>query len=470
MTVKMRTRNKSLAEPKSTVYQSVLYSLDSSAPTYQQWGTASTVTSTTSAVAGISGNKQCIDWVRSDYKSRIKSGEIINNPCTITTQKIENSVCYREAGYWKYSPVCTFSSNNPNYVPPNDVPLYQKGLIYSGTRPSSVYLGDPASPNTWTLQMPTLSNEQDLIDEVVTEAYSKIDTSDVSALVSIGEARETIKFLADSALRLIKLYKAVRSLNFKAIRSNMSISDFGKRYLEYRYAINPLVREMDDYFQATFIKRSWPVRNTFRAYRVGSIINDIANPYVCFNSSTYGTLTAKEYATLEYIIRAGVLCAIDLEKVDRYGLTNLATSALDLVPLSFIADWFFNISQTLAAHLPHAGTKQLASWYTISKAEVRTKQVIASTTPSSATVSFVTYDNVINDLRNCFISNVKETYQRVADPELRLFPQFKVHLDGWKLLDLGLIIKQLAYTPSKQTFVKRRRLATIEVDNKTLVW
>lgn len=470
MTVFMRNRVKSLTEPVSTDYHLSTYTLDSSADRpYREYGTKETITSQGTSVAGRTGSKTCIDWIRSDYRQRIKAGEIINNPCEITLCEFVDQPFDRQVGYWNILPVIQFSSNDPNYVPPTDIPFYKRGWLFWGTRPSSVYLGAPSDPLTWTLPMPSIPDEQGLIDEVVTEAYSKVDTSEVSALVSIGEARETIKFLADSALRLIKLYKAVRSLNFAAIRKNMTIAEFGKRYLEYRYAINPLVREMDDYFQAVFVKKSYPVRQTFRSWKAGTIF-DSGSPYLVYNSATYGTATAREEASVEYIIRAGVLCDIDLEKVDRYGLKNIAVSALDLVPLSFIADWFFNISQTLAAHMPNAGTRQLASWYSISKKERRVKHVIATTTPSTVVSGGVTYLNVVNSWNNCRIEKNVHTYRRIADPDLRTFPQLKISLDGWKLLDLGLIVKQLITIPPAKTFVKRRKLSTIEINNKTLVW
>lgn len=248
----------------------------------------------------------------------------------------------------------------------------------------------------------------------------------------------------------------------------MNVKEFSKRYLEYRYAINPLVSEMDQYFRMVFVGKSYPLRQTYRVHDEQTCSN-IGQPFICFNMPV-GTATAIEEASIKYVVRAGVLCDIDLEKLDRWGTKNLAQAALDLVPLSFIADWFFNISQTLAAHVPNAGTRQLASWYSISKKERRVKQVIATTTPSTVVSGGVTYQNVVNSWDSCRIEENVHTYRRVADPDLRTFPQLKINLDGWKLLDLGLIIKQMITIPPAKTFVKRKKLSTIEINNKTLVW
>lgn len=462
MTVKIRNRCFTEDLQTNAVYRKHLFTLDSTGNSYLLWGTKDTVSIQSCEKAGSITTRDMTDYVVSDYKERIKAGEIINNPCTKTVQWTENCPCSQEYGYYKYQPVQNC------YPPCPDAPIYKRGQTYEGQVRSSNYLGDPTNPLTWTVGFPTVDESQDFIDEMVTKAYAKVDTSEVSALVSVGEARETIKFLYDSGLRLLKLYRALRSLNFKALRSEMNVKEFSKRYLEYRYALNPLVSEMDQYFRMVFVGKSYPLRQTYRVYDEQTCSN-IGQPFICFNMPV-GTATAIEEASIKYVVRAGVLCDIDLEKLDRWGTKNLAQAALDLVPLSFIADWFFNISQTLAAHLPHAGAKQRASWYSVSKVETREKRIIATTRKNTLTVSGVVYDHVLNSFENCCIRSVKETYVRAANPSLRTFPQFTVKLNGWKLLDIGLILKQLITIPPKQTYVKRRKLTTIQMDNKTLVW
>lgn len=462
MAVVIRNRSKTEDLRTYAKLEKHTYSLDSSAPTYLDWGTKEVISIQSSDLAGKKYTADMMDWVVSDYKSRVKSGEIINNPCTKQKQWTEDCHCVREYGYYKEAPVQTV------WPPDDSIPLYKKGGVYMGKVRSSHYLGDPENPLTWTLGFPTVDTSQNFIDQIVTNAFAKVDTSELSALVTIGEARETVKFLYDSGLRLLKLYRALRSLNFKAIRESMKVSEFAKRYLEYRYAVNPLVSEMDQYFRAVFVGKSYPTRKTYRHWEEQSQV--VTGPLEQCYSSIYGTAYSTETASIEYLVKAGVLCAIDLEKLDRWGTKNLLQSGLDLVPLGFIADWFFNISQTLAAHLPHAGAKQLASWYSVSKIETRQKVLSNVTRNPTVTVGGVVYDHVYNTFLNCCIRSVNEEYIRKPEPMLRTFPQFKVNLDGWKLLDMGLIIKQLITIPPNRTFVKRRKLATLTVDNRSLVW
>lgn len=462
-TAAMRSRTKVKDETGAFRQNKITWSLDSSAPSYRDWGTKTVTTVSSAGVAGKVETCNMVDWIVEHYKSRIQAGEVIASPCSKSIRIINDNIIQRNAGYYKMVPVMSTYPPNPN------VPYYKKGLGYDGTVPSSSFLGSPGSDSNWTLQLPDVSSSQSLIDEQVTSAYAKVDTSEVSALVTIGEAKETIEYLYHSGLKLLKIYKAIRKLNFKALYENLSVLDFCKRYLEYRYALRPLVSEMDQYFQAVFVGKSWPQRKTFRSMYQDSGINQSPD-YIAYSSPTFGTATAREYAEISVQIRAGVLCAIELDKLDRWGMKTLAESALDLIPLSFIADWFFNISQTLAAHVPSAGTKQLASWYSLTRSVKRTKRLVSSNCPSSVTVSSVTYDHVYSDFSNCYIEREDISYTRVINPELRLFPQFTVKLNGWKLLDLGSLLTQAISIPPNQTYVKRRKLATMNIDGHTLVW
>lgn len=412
------------------------FSLDDSGDSYLSHGTKETVTSGFMGDAGTLVTSRMTDWVTSNYKARVKRGEIINNPCTRekVTSIVEPVHWLRERSF--LTPVCSM------WPDPGDIPNYRKGVRYSGHYPSSIYLGQPLDASTWTLDEPVISTG-DMEDLAVTTAYARIDTSDAAALVTAGEIRETVDFIADTARRMVRIYKHARKFKLRALRGEITRSELAKRYLEYRYALRPMVSEIDTYVTA-LIQTSSPSRQTYRAKEHKAEIA-LGDTYVTYSSSNYGTIEAVETCCADVVVRAGVLCALDVQNLDRWGFTKPIDAAWDLIPLSFIADWFFNIGHTIASFTPEQGIKELASWCSVTKIVTREKRFVTAKLPT-VPVYYDSHvcDTVRNNPSGGSVQLITETYERKINPERAILPTFKLKLDKWKLLDIGLILKQLA--------------------------
>jgi hypothetical protein len=158
--------------------------------------------------------------------------------------------------------------------------------------------------------------------------------------------------------------------------------------MEFRYALRPLVYDAKQVVAALSGDELPDVgRQTFRGYKedFGSTVENGVLLYSDAGTRVYG----RQEASTVFQVRAGVLTTIEaISKLNVWGLDSIAESAWELMPYSFILDWFFDIGETLASWTPEMGVKKLASWVVT---EVTTTQMVRVTSaenilPSGATV------------------------------------------------------------------------------------
>jgi hypothetical protein len=110
----------------------------------------------------------------------------------------------------------------------------------------------------------------------------------------------------------------------------------------------------------------------------------------------------------------------------------------ELTPFSFIADWFFNIGQTISSWTPNPGVKELASWVTTVE-----EDFCEITSPAFArTYDVYTYEDSYSGSGIKMSKKVK-TITRTPSPTKSIMPRFKLKLNAFKLLDLAIIGKTL---------------------------
>jgi hypothetical protein len=141
---------------------------------------------------------------------------------------------------------------------------------------------------------------------------------------------------------------------------------------------------------------------------------------------------------IEYEVsaRAGVLCDVTIDELTIFGVDQLAESLWELIPFSFIVDWFANVGDTIAALTPDAGVKQRASWVTVREnitALNSSGQIRNNATWPTSTVSCGAFEWGYKE----------QVLERFVDPSVSTWPQSKLRLDGFKLLDLGIIARQI---------------------------
>jgi hypothetical protein len=386
----------------------------------------------TSSLAEYAMESKIIDWVVPSFSKRRNKGEIFNNP--FNSVKEVRTTSAAECGWNCYQKVLTEVDEVVTKV-------YEATYTNYGERPASRWLSHS------TLPFHTFESELSLTrDLAVTQARANVELSGLSVLATIGELKETVLGLRDIYKRVGRIFSALKfdistrsklgSLNQRILKQELSLKELKNRYMEARYAIRPLVYDVIRYLESIGKRLQKNTRHTFRASESCDKA-DQATRSLRFGTYELDVLYMSKYSC---IARAGLLCDVEEVTLSNFlGMDQILETAWELTPLSFVADWFFNIGSMLAAWTPETGVRTLASWVSV------TEEI-----SSSATVIGVRHDapkppNVFQNLtlNNCQITKNITRKVRTPDPFPCIFPRFKVKLDALKLLDLALIWGQI---------------------------
>lgn len=311
----------------------------------------------------------------------------------------------------------------------------KSGFIDRGTMSAEELLENATVPS-----LPSSFGEN-ASDLAVTQAWSNVNQATASSLVSIAEARKTASSMTQIMARAIKILRAVRKLDAKALKGELSPAELSDRYLEARYAIRPLIYDAQGLIDAYNHKRKtdrFTARGTSRDHYSDSIDGTVST-FTSFRTNYRSQIEASCEA------RAGVLYQYDLvglsENLSVFGFDQPIEAVWELVPFSFIIDWFFNVGSTIAAWTPNVGTKPLASWV----------KITTTTKITCAVTSLEVIPDVYpqQDSRGRSISGsgswtrLSVTTTRNPDPRRPFLPRLDINLDALKLVDLLLIGNKL---------------------------
>lgn len=354
------------------------------------------------------------DYVTPHFRKRIANGEIINNPMAKT------AVVESLSGGSFSIKLITYSTSTP---------VYYTGWESVGTWYGSLY----GKANQY--KAPVSIDVTDLRDRAVVEAHSKNKANDTQLIATIGELKETVNSIRDITWRAVKICKAVRRANLKALAKEITPKELANRWMEARYALRPLVYDVSQTLDA-FCNDAKTKRITARGFRT-EWAN--ASDEVLIHGSSDFDIYAARSVVQSVEARAGVLSYVDtLTKANIWGVDQVASSAWELVPLSFVVDWFVNVGKTIAAWEPTIGLKALASWVVTRDVTVQQTQV------SRCVAKWPTVRIQERSISHtCSCTKTTSVTRRIVNPELPVFPRFDVKLDGYKLLDLGIILKNI---------------------------
>lgn len=173
----------------------------------------------------------------------------------------------------------------------------------------------------------------------------KIAGSDFNMGVFLGESHQTLRMITDSASRLYKAMSAVKKGNMlaaanalrtkKPAKMHKSIAD---NWIELQYGWKPLVQDV--YGAAQFLAKTleFPMIQTYRVQKkkpiTGSAIADTKFSAFSFKGVTQCQIVAR-------------LSEVNVPQL--VGLTDPASVAWELLPWSFVADWFVPVGSYLAS-------------------------------------------------------------------------------------------------------------------------
>lgn len=376
------------------------------------------------------------DVVTPNFQELQSKGLVVNNPMTKITSIKEHILCdfYIDYGYRSW-----YTSCNP------DQWLEYRSTSW-GQRPSSEIMGEGASG----LPAVPSYDSTSLIESAVNKAYANIDVTDVNALVMLGESEKTVASIAAIFRRLIKIVKKIKRLDKHGLLMELTPKQLADRYMELRYAIRPLLYDAKGTLAALKNQAGEAMeRVTFRGSKV---YEDLVETDTDQSEVTYSnnkgdwirTWTKRTVSHHTVLVRAGVLTQLqELSSLSIWGFTQPVEAIWELVPFSFVVDWFLNVGDTLSAWTPNYGIKALASWYTVEESVYRSIERLDADAIIPAGDSTHVPTEWSYQLGECRYSELDITKIRVPNPRRSIVPNWNIRLDGFKLADLTIILRQI---------------------------
>jgi len=342
---------------------------------------------------------------------------------TVNPMESVDTTFYRGVGAYHYRRINRSSSTPYTYSG-------HQGLGTNG-------VGDSHLTASWNYpSAESLTVDESIIAEAITEAWSKVSLSDTMALATAAELSKSLDFLLSAFGRVWKIYRALRKFDLKALKGEISPKELSQRYMEARYALRPMAYDINNTVSALADKAKLRYQ-TFRAFKADMASATFPNFLLRSVAGDYKIEgTAQAARSLE--VRSGVLTFLKrFGSFERWGVGDILQTGWELVPFSFIVDWFCQVGKLISAWSPKVGLDTLASWYVVE--DTTTLSVTAETGTSLATG--YNYQNYYN--RYGTYSKVIRSKYRVPNPDRPVLPSFNVKLNKLKLLDLGIIVAGL---------------------------
>ena len=287
--------------------------------------------------------------VTRDFKERVRAGEIIVNPHKVWRSQIDITPGFRVVEATNTTWTYGWYGLQRGKRTINWLAEYRRVKARYEVPVEYFDVSDPKS--AWAKPF----YEQFKIDkEVVNAAVGEADALVFDLLTTLAELPETLKWLADLLRQAAEATKAarkkeveVKKLLLKKGRTAKQIAQaVASVWMQYRYAIMPLSYSIEDVLKAL---ESW--KRTYgkvsEKYVETYTQDDIRNR---FGFSTNNlTLSVSEAQTVHrcsikrgYDPRGLVDALLQVLKL------NPVTTAWELIPLSFVVDWFINIGEVLS--------------------------------------------------------------------------------------------------------------------------
>lgn len=192
-------------------------------------------------------------------------------------------------------------------------------------------------------------------DFVVTEnaVRSKLRETYVNLSVAMAELPKTADMIRKNIMNFYEVYRKIRRLDpnlvlmpYYALREKRA----RERWLEYHYGVRPLIGEVDGAMRALHARVQRP------SFFQGRCRNETADDAswkqpLSFQGRAFQEvqLYQKVKFQQQIIYRVSYDTTKPASQLAPFGLTNPLLTAWELIPFSFVADWFINVGDTVAS-------------------------------------------------------------------------------------------------------------------------
>lgn len=224
-------------------------------------------------------------------------------------------------------------------------PVAGPGYLYTGTQIESVSDSYISSKSSDFLAKISAEENRAMIRLLGKIADRKVDIG-----VMAAEAAKTSDLIYDAARRLDGAYRAFRRGQFRKVARLLNITPgrIHKNWLEYKYGWMPLlmdVRGMAEAYASHAVDRPDRFSESVTAQLEGSY----ANTYE-LSTLPWANRVITESLTFQWKLRMKIWLEITnpaASQLQQLGVTNPAVIAWELIPFSFVFDWFISVGDYL---------------------------------------------------------------------------------------------------------------------------
>lgn len=291
------------------------------------------------------------DMVTRRYRELSAEGYIIITPMKMVSE--QHSVF---GDYTKTSRIATSSFGC------SIAPICHEEKDYRGPWALNQLNGNPLG-GTQLSQMSALS-QSDITaanSAAATAAWAATSAHSADVLQDVAEIRQTLNLLRNplqNGHRFIDMVLKKRKTSVFGSAAD-AYSYASSMWLQYRYGVRPLVSSINGILKE-LTNDQRPYRNTARGKFTLYASNTVTG-VLTYNASTNNHLTTIEdsYEVSCGIIMDEVVSMAQALGVDASGMLSLPW---ELVPFSFVADWFVNVGTFLKAVAPFVSKRPAGSW------------------------------------------------------------------------------------------------------------
>lgn len=348
---------------------------------------------------------------------------------------------------------------------PNTSSVFYDQSYTQGNRLMFATNPDPAMRTLFGYDRPELAvKKQAVLDRV----YSRAGEPDALTLVSAAEFDKTLDMVTGlgkrcarlaarletfpaETLRTFRRLRApgIREVALGALRGSPTaaakrLATLANLWLEARYGWQA---SYYDFCSWTSIKRRKPFR------RLVSSMSDVYDPSYSERSWNFydaGLGSGRRllsYQETDKITRytevsAGVYVETNplFTTADSAGIRNVLSTGWELVPFSFVVDWFIDVGDRIAAVEGKILTNQLGSWRVCRHRLTRARQHEGTLNPDVPVGK-----KVEGHLKEtCLLVESTDHIIREANPAFKLLPSVNVNINRTKLVDSAALLTQQA--------------------------
>lgn len=275
---------------------------------------------------------------------------------------------------------------------------------------------------------------------LITEAIARARSNSFDAGTFTAEMNKTIAMIANLKDNVFRRANRIVSAKKDEIRSR-GVQAFSETWLEGRYGWRTLAYDLDDIRESIDkLKNSeWSQRT--RAYASSS--DESFYSTTGTNKLHYrptSVYTSNNRSKFEWVFnqtmtterRAGAIVELILSNI---AFIDPLVTTWEVIPFSFIVDWFTNIGDAVTAYSPFASGDLLGVWYSERDTCVSIMECTAVEHPESLAIS-----NTIQGNRSGTANILWKSYTRTPEIAPTFDLSFRLNLDWQKLVDLGAIV------------------------------